>query len=78
MTLILEVFRRLLDSVDAIFIRELHCSEVTETNFNTSACFVYVLSAEIVFCLLPTTKCFPFLFQKCRISREFCCLFTEI
>ena len=31
----------------------------------------------LFFCLRPTTERFPFLFQKLRMSREFCRSFTE-
>ena len=51
--------RRLLNLFDA---RNFNCAaaEVTQANFKTSSPFVYLLAAEILFCLRPTTKRFPF------------------
>ena len=54
----------------------IHCTaEVTEANIKTSACLFAFYRQKYFFCLWPTTKRFPFSFQKCRMSREFCCLF---
>ena len=59
MILIWKIFRRPLNLFDA---RNFNCAaaEVTEANFKTSSPFVYLLAAEIFFCLRPTTKRFPF------------------
>ena len=73
-----QVFRRLLNSFNAIFRWELHCRESHRSEFQDKCLFVYLLSAEIFFWLCLTTKRFPFSFQKYRTSRGFCCLFTEI
>ena len=59
--------------------RNFNCTaaEVTEANFKTRSLFVYLLPAEIFFCLQPTTKHFPFSFQQCTMRREFCHSFTK-
>ena len=56
--------------------RNFNCT-ATESKFQDKCLFVYLLMAEIFFCLRPTTKRFPFSFQMCRMSRKFCCLFTR-
>ena len=63
MTLILKVLQRPIKFIQC------HLAEVTEVNFKTSACFFTFYR--------PNTECFLFSLQKCRMSREFCCLFTE-
>ena len=70
MILISKVFRRLLNSFNAILTTVLQRSHRSEFQDQVLV-FVYILSAEIYFCLQLTIKCFLFSVQKCRMTREF-------
>ena len=70
-------FKSLQSAVSNLILKlQLHFSGSLRSEFQDKRLFVYLLSVEIVFRLRPTTKRFPFSFEKCRMSREFCRSFT--
>ena len=69
---VLKVFLRLVDSFEIIFREEISSALQQKSQKQISSACLFV----DIFCLKLAIKCFTFSLQKCKKSREFCCLFT--